>query len=425
MDKETLSHYGWIVILVLILAVLLALASPFGNFVAGAIKATTAGLFDVNQGALGAAGITIPGQSMDDTNTDEPVDNIPAYDHNAEELHPDNGSTPKSGDRYSYGNYEYMYKGVWYGSYWGTSSSYTGWGVRCINDVADPGPILESINGEPVTQMYGTFKNCTSLERAPIVPANVKIMEFAFYSCTNLKTYAGSAEANGYFSMYVIPNSVTNLRHTFSECTQLTSAPAIPSSVTTMEGTFSGCVSLKTYYRNIDGDGNFTNYNIPNSVTTMSKTFQNCTSLIVAPKLPNSVTNLHSTFGDCVNLTTAPTIPSSATGVDSIFSNCASLKTYHNATKDTFDGYVLPETIQGISNTFKNCTSLTGTIEINAVLSNNTGYYNNCFAGVDFEMQNITLTGSCTSGSYSALDYIGKTGINYCTTCNGKCQNNH
>jgi hypothetical protein len=31
MDKETLSHYGWIVILVLILAVLLALASPFGS----------------------------------------------------------------------------------------------------------------------------------------------------------------------------------------------------------------------------------------------------------------------------------------------------------------------------------------------------------------------------------------------------------
>ena len=65
MDKETLSHYGWIVILVLILAVLLAIASPFGNFVAGAIKATTAGLFNVNESALGAAGITIPGQNFE------------------------------------------------------------------------------------------------------------------------------------------------------------------------------------------------------------------------------------------------------------------------------------------------------------------------------------------------------------------------
>ena len=59
MDKETLSNYGWIVILVLILAVMLALASPFGSFIAGAIKSTTAGLFNVNQAALGSAGIDV------------------------------------------------------------------------------------------------------------------------------------------------------------------------------------------------------------------------------------------------------------------------------------------------------------------------------------------------------------------------------
>lgn len=71
MDKETLSNYGWIVILVLILAVLLALATPFGNFIAGAFKATTAGFFSVNQNAMNAGGITIPGQNFDDTSSDE------------------------------------------------------------------------------------------------------------------------------------------------------------------------------------------------------------------------------------------------------------------------------------------------------------------------------------------------------------------
>ena len=59
MDKETLSNYGWIVICVLVLAVMIALAGPFGTFVADAVKSTTQGLFDVNQGALDAAGITI------------------------------------------------------------------------------------------------------------------------------------------------------------------------------------------------------------------------------------------------------------------------------------------------------------------------------------------------------------------------------
>ena len=66
MDKETLSNYGWIVICILILAVMLALATPFGSFVAGAIKSTTAGLFMTNQNALGAAGIVIGDQEFDE-----------------------------------------------------------------------------------------------------------------------------------------------------------------------------------------------------------------------------------------------------------------------------------------------------------------------------------------------------------------------
>ena len=57
MDKETLSNYGWIVVCVMILAVLLALASPFGTFVADGIKSTTQGLFDVNRSALNATGL--------------------------------------------------------------------------------------------------------------------------------------------------------------------------------------------------------------------------------------------------------------------------------------------------------------------------------------------------------------------------------
>lgn len=59
MDKETLSNYGWIVICVMVLAVMIALATPFGSFVSEAVQSTTKGLFDVNKNALDAAGITI------------------------------------------------------------------------------------------------------------------------------------------------------------------------------------------------------------------------------------------------------------------------------------------------------------------------------------------------------------------------------
>ena len=65
MDKETLSNYGWIVICVLVLAVMIALATPFGTFVSDAIKSTTQGLFDVNQNALNSTGlINIDGQTF-------------------------------------------------------------------------------------------------------------------------------------------------------------------------------------------------------------------------------------------------------------------------------------------------------------------------------------------------------------------------
>lgn len=52
MDRNTLSHYGWIVVLVLILACLLAFASPFGLFVADGVKAFAAGFVDTNNAAL-------------------------------------------------------------------------------------------------------------------------------------------------------------------------------------------------------------------------------------------------------------------------------------------------------------------------------------------------------------------------------------
>lgn len=64
MDKETLSNYGWVVIVVLVLVVMIALATPFGKFIAEAVKNTTKALFDVSKGALNtglgqAANVTV------------------------------------------------------------------------------------------------------------------------------------------------------------------------------------------------------------------------------------------------------------------------------------------------------------------------------------------------------------------------------
>lgn len=58
MDKETLSNYGWIVICVLVLAVMIALATPFGTYIKSGVENTTAGLFDTQESALNVVGMT-------------------------------------------------------------------------------------------------------------------------------------------------------------------------------------------------------------------------------------------------------------------------------------------------------------------------------------------------------------------------------
>lgn len=52
MDKETLSNYGWIVICILVLSVMIALATPFGQYVAKGFEATYTGFGNTEIKAL-------------------------------------------------------------------------------------------------------------------------------------------------------------------------------------------------------------------------------------------------------------------------------------------------------------------------------------------------------------------------------------
>ena len=183
-------------------------------------------------------------------------------------------------DIYTYGNYKYTYLTV-----------SNGWKVEINTDVTDKnqtsyGTILESINGQPVTNMSYTFRECTSLTTAPEIPNSVTNMYMTFYGCTALTTAT------------VIPNSVTNMYPTFKNCTNLTTAPVIPNSVTSMHSTFSGCTALTTA----------PDMSKATSVTDMSYAFERCTALTTAPEIPNSVTIMYSTFSGCTALTGTITI---------------------------------------------------------------------------------------------------------------------
>lgn len=414
MDKETLSHYGWIVILVLILAVMLALASPFGTFIAGAIKSTTAGLFSVNQAALGSAGIDVNDMVF------ENCDHVETEIRNATDTYtgdtcckncgkvmatgqtvrpkiPEGGTyyvgvtststnslysytakygpgeefpeTITNGDVYVYGDYEYRYNQQYVSSNnWETVETINGWGVRVISTgKVSYKNILNSINNAPITSLKNTFKGCLYIKESPIIPNTVTIMERTFYGC-----YALESVPN-------IPYGVYNIKSAFDSCNKL--------------------IDLR-------------NVILPETITDMSGTFYDCINLQYAPAIPKNVTNMASTFNGCTSLLESPNLSElyNLQNMTWTFIDCTSLKNVS----------VIPQNVTTILGTFLGCTSLSGTIELNCTAVSEVSKWQNCFSGVDFETQNLTLTGESPY-----IDNYGASGSNYCAECNGKCQNNH
>ena len=378
MDKETLSNYGWIVILVLVLSILIAMATPFGDYIASGVKSTTEGLFSTQQKAIGSLGlVSIPNQSFDDNDNngtggetpDTPqTPQEPQINLNHSNVIPEGGiyipidtleelgpgeplpETPKTGDEYWYGDYRYGYNSTvcsscgdfdtWHGCMLSPEPVGEGWSVMCVVDKEEPGVILHSICGKPIIDM----------------------------------------------------------NYTFGWTHSMTTSPEIPDTVVTMDGTYQ-------YKKNLVNTAK-----LPDGLKKLMWTFRDCTSLVVAPELPSSMVNLQETFYGCTSLKVAPVIPEGVTGMSHTFRNCTSLET----------APIIPASVGTMFHIFENCTSLTGDIIFNNTIVPATDLYDqyeDTFTNVDFEKQKITLKGTSTR-----LDDYGLTGLNYCITCNGWCQ---
>ena len=53
MDKSTFASYGWIVCIVIIIAILLGMATPFGNFIKAGVNGSLSSFKDTTNAALG------------------------------------------------------------------------------------------------------------------------------------------------------------------------------------------------------------------------------------------------------------------------------------------------------------------------------------------------------------------------------------
>lgn len=253
--------------------------------------------------------------------------------------------TTQADDTYTYGNYTYTYFNAYMGH-----TTHRGWKVKCNVNIADPGPMLESVNGLPVTSLLSTFSGCTNLTVIPEIPSTIKIMVDTYKGCTSITMPPE------------LPSYLAWSSGMFEGCTNLTTAPILPNGCDFAD-MFSGCTSLKTYVGSKDADGDFTNYVIPELTTYIfiEGMFKDCEKMVLPPSIPDYANNIYSMFSGCKSLTTAPKLPSSVTNINSLFNDCKSLKTYvgSNDSIGDFTNYVIPSTVSGrVYNTFYNCEAM-------------------------------------------------------------------
>ena len=115
------------------------------------------------------------------------------------------------------------------------------WSVKVVDKTKESyGKIQNEIGGIPVTSLYQTFKDCTSLVEAPDLSnlTHIESMDSTFENCFSLKKPP------------VIPESIQAMCYTFKNCVALEEKPTIPplnrNWAPNNKGIFDGCFIEKT-----------------------------------------------------------------------------------------------------------------------------------------------------------------------------------
>ena len=389
MDKETLSNYGWVVVCILVLCVMIALATPFGKYISLAVQSTTQGLYATNQKAMNTnelvqmednqllnpdtiakANIKRETGTLIPTGAKYTKADGTTLEGNGTNVFPD---APATNDTYKEGDYIYTYNSD---DIYGNEGAE--WSVKVKStEKTSYGDILSRISDKPVTHMSRTFRNCTNLINAPVIPSSVTYMYQTFQNCTSLKNVINISEniKTMYYTFEncsslaqspTIPNNAGKILGLYKNCSSLKVAPKIPDNITKMNYVFYGCSSLTTAPA------------IPNKVENLTHTFEGCSSLVKMPNIPQSVNEMDSTFADCTSLITLSTLPDNVLWLNETFKNCVSLTTAPN----------IPQMVEEIEEMFSGCKSLKGEITFN---TNSLTNITNCFKDTK---QAIIITGS-------------------------------
>ena len=445
MDKETLSHYGWIVILVLILSVLLALASPFGMFIADGFKATYAGLFDTGNTALnaGLSAVGIDTSAGPQITFDQEVSfviNSPIS--TTKTLYTLSGTVTDDSEIKSLSindtNVTVEENGTWSTNITLTTDDVNEIVVVATNNkdkttekiiylLVKLGPGLYDAN-DILLADWDTLVNTYGLD----ISRDYEYSDYENVPSSLYKVINGNSKFYSFGVKLVVGEGVTSIgKYAFHRCQKLTTV-ILPDSVTTINsrafnGTMLINVSLGNGLTTIGGSAfmdctKLKNIEIPNSVTSIGQTaFFNCKS-IERIVIPGSVTNLgDDVFKMCSGLSSVVFEEGVTTISDGAFNYCDNLSSVIMADTITTIGerafsscngftsigvndgeadVVLSNSITKIgTSAFQSCDNLTSVTLPNSV----THIGNQVFAHCD-TLKNVALPSSLIEVGYHAFD---------------------
>lgn len=258
----------------------------------------------------------------------------------------------------------------------GDNSNYkwvlTGSDISCIGNIENLLDYATVESGSHPTMAdycyQDMFYNCTSLTKAPALPATTlaSYCYFGmFYGCTGL-TQAPALPATT-----LADNCYNGM---FANCTSITQAPALPATILQSGcyiGMFVGCIGLTTAPT------------LPATETAplcYYRMFSGCTNLTTAPMLPATILEdscYSMMFDNCTSLTAIPELPATALGdrsYEHMFAGCTKLKFSETQTNEYTQIYRIPTSGDGTTGD-RSFTDMftstggtfTGTPEINTI----------------------------------------------------------
>ena len=293
----------------------------------------------------------------------------------------------------------------------------TGTDISCIGNIENLLDYATVASGNhPTMTDYcyrALFYNCTSLVRAPALPATTlanNCYSYMFQGCTSLtRTPSLPATTLAQFCYYYM----------FRDCTSLTQAPALPATTLAQscyDSMFIHCTSLtkapalpattlaqSCYYNMFRGCTSLTQAPaLPATTLTNNcylNMFQDCTSLIQAPALPATTLATqcyYNMFYGCTSLIQAPALPATTLAdycYYGMFQGCTSLTQAPALPATTLANYCYYYM-------FRNCTSLTQAPALPATTLANycyRGMFNRCTSLIKApsELPATTLAENC------------------------------